>query len=138
MREPGIWGKRAGLVLHVLIGGLLLVGGAAKVLGLIPLDEVAKHGLAESIRLIGVGEMVTAALLLIPRTSSLGVLLTSSYWGGAICIHMAHAEPYVIPSVLLVLTWVGAYLRIPATFSSFGEARTGARQVADKAEPATV
>ena len=32
---------------------------------------------------------------------------------------MSKAEPFVPQSALLLLTWLGAYLRIPGTFSSF-------------------
>ena len=32
---------------------------------------------------------------------------------------MSKAEPFVMQSALLLLTWLGAYLRIPGTFSSF-------------------
>ena len=41
------------------------------------------------------------------------------FWGGAICLHMSKGEPFVIPSVFLLLTWAGAYLRVPGTFASF-------------------
>jgi hypothetical protein len=112
------WGNIAGLFLHILIGGLLIFTGSQKILGLIPPEALGKYGLGEQMRLIGAGALLTALLLLIPRTSSLGILLTSSFWGGAICIHMAHGEPYVIQAVFLVLSWVGAYLRHPATLSS--------------------
>jgi hypothetical protein len=71
-----------------------------------------KYGLGDQVRLIGAGAILTALLLLMPRTSSLGILLTSSFWGGAICIHMAHGEPYLLQAVLLVLSWAGAYLRL--------------------------
>ena len=47
------------------------------------------------------------------------VLLTSGFWGGAICLHLSKGEPFVLQSVLLLLTWVGAYLRVPGTFASF-------------------
>jgi len=119
MRANGKWSKVAGLTLHVLVGGMMIFAGSLKVLGLFPPEALEKFGLGAQILLIGAGELITALLLLVPRTASLGVLLTSSFWGGAICIHMAHAESYVVPAALLVLTWVGAYLRIPATFSSF-------------------
>lgn len=79
---------------------------------------MGKYGLGGKLQLIGGGELTTAVLLLIPLTSSLGVLLTSAFWGGVICIHMAHGEPYVFPSVLLVLTWVGGYLRNPMILGS--------------------
>ena len=76
-------------------------------------------GLSLPIGVIGAGELASAILLLIPRTSSLGLLLTSAFWGGAICLHMSKAEPFVMQSALLLLTWLGAYLRIPGIFSSF-------------------
>jgi hypothetical protein len=119
-----------GWVLHVLIGGLMIFSGSSKVFGFVPADAMEKYGLTEQIRLIGTGEVLSALLLLVPRTSSLGVLLVSSFWGGAICLHMSHGELYLMQSVLLVLTWVGAYLRNPATFSSFFGERGAARQAA--------
>ena len=138
MNERKNWGKIAGLVLHVLIGGLMIFAGSAKLLGLFPPEALAKHGLGDQIRLIGAGEVLTALLLLIPRTSSLGILLASSFWGGAICIHMAHGEPYVFQAVMLALTWVGAYLRNPATFSSFAGSPEMARRIAAEPEPSRV
>ena len=121
-------GKIAGLVLHLLIGGLLIFTGSQKVLGSVPPEPLVKLGLGEQVRVIGTGALLTALLLLIPRTSSLGILLTSAFWGGAICIHMAHGDPYLIQAVLLVLSWAGAYLRNPATLSSFS-GRPGLTQV---------
>src|ERR1700749_1332306 len=89
----------AGWVLHVLVGGPMLLAGSAKVLGLFPPEQVAKIGLSLPIEVIGAGEVASAVLLLIPRTSSLGLLLTSGFWGGAICLHMSKSEPFVVPSV---------------------------------------
>jgi hypothetical protein len=128
MNAPKNWGKIAGLVLHVLIGGLLIVTGSQKLLGSAPPEGLVRLGLGEEVRLIGAGALLTAVLLLIPRTSSLGILLASAFWGGAICIHMAHGEPYLFQAVLLMLSWVGAYLRNPATLGSFSAPRGMARE----------
>jgi hypothetical protein len=119
MKEHKNGGKIAGLALHILIGGLLIFTGLQKVLGSVPPGPLVKFGLGEQARLIGAGAIITALLLLIPRTSSLGILLTSSFWGGAICIHMAHGDPYLFQVVLLLLSWAGAYLRKPTTLRSF-------------------
>ena len=97
----------------------MLLAGSAKVLGLFPPDMVAKMTLSLPIQVIGAGELVCAILLLVPRTASLGVLLTSAFWGGAICLHMSKGEAYVLQSVFLLLSWAGAYLRVPGTFASF-------------------
>ena len=129
-------GQVAGLVLHLLIGGLLIFTGSQKILGSVPPEALVKYGLGEQVRLIGAGAILSAVLLLIPRTSSLGILLTSSFWGGAICIHLAHGEPYLLQAVLLVLSWAGAYLRNPATLSSFSGPARLPREAAAEAAPA--
>jgi hypothetical protein len=130
--------KRAqsvGLVLHGLIGGLLVVTGSQKVLGPAPPEALIKYGLGGQARLIGAGAILTALLLLVPRTASLGVLLTSAFWGGAICIHMAHGEPYIIQAVLLVLSWAGAYLRDPATLGRLSGPPTRPREATARPGP---
>jgi hypothetical protein len=136
MNERTNRGRIAGLVLHVLIGGVMILTGSQKILGLVPPEALGRYGLGEQVRLIGAGALLAALLLLIPRTSSLGLLLTSSFWGGAICIHMAHGESWLIQAVFLVLSWVGAYLRNPATFSSFSGPPGMTREVAAEAKPA--
>jgi hypothetical protein len=136
MEERKNRARIAGLVLHVLIGGLLMFTGSQKVLGPAPPEALVKLGLGGQARLIGAGAILTALLLLIPRTSSLGVLLTSSFWGGAICLHMAHGELYLFQAAMLVLTWAGAYLRDPATLSSFSGPPGVTREAAAESEPA--
>jgi hypothetical protein len=133
MKERQRWGEFAGLALHVLIAGLLILTGSQKVLGSAPPKALVRHGLGDQARLIGAGALLSALLLLIQRTSSLGILLASAFWGGAVCIQMAHGEPYLFQAVVLVLSWAGAYLRDPATLSS-PSGRT--RQVAAESEPA--
>ncbi len=119
MKSTRNWKMVGGWVLHGLIAGMMILAGSAKVLGFFPPEEVAKLGLSLPIQVIGVGELASAILLLMPRTSSLGLLLTSAFWGGAVCLHMSKGEPFVIQSVFLLITWVGGYLRVPGAFGSF-------------------
>jgi hypothetical protein len=119
MKTNRNWKTIGGWVLHGLIAGMMILAGSAKIFGLFPPQEVAKLGLSLPIQAIGVGEFASAILLLIPRTSSLGLLLTSGFWGGAICLHMSKGEPFVMQSVFLLITWVGGYLRVPGAFGSF-------------------
>jgi hypothetical protein len=128
------WKTIAGWVLHILVGGIMLLAGSAKLFGLFPPEEVAKMGLSVPIQVIGAGEVVSALLLLIPRTAPLGVLLTSAFWGGAISVHMSKSEPFVLQSVLLLLTWVGAYLRVPAMFGSLFGSSSTPQSSAERAE----
>src|ERR1700736_54003 len=119
MNSTRNWKTVGGWVVHGLVAGIMILAGSAKVMGFFPPEEVAKLGLSLPIQVIGAGELACAILLLIPRTSSLGLLLTSAFWGGAVCLHMSKAEPFVIPSVFLLVTWVGGYLRVPGAFGSF-------------------
>ena len=131
MKANRNWKTIAGWVLHGLIGGIMILAGSAKIFGLFPPDQVAKMGLSLPIVVIGAGELASAVLLLIPRTSSLGLLLSSAFWGGAICLHLSKGEPFVLQSVLLLLTWVGAYPRVPGTFASFAVSSLRERPITD-------
>ena len=114
MNPNNNWLKWSGFGLNLLIAALMLFAGSGKAFGFAPPDITEKMntiGLGDNLRLIGFGELISAVLLLIPRTAPLGTLLTSGFWGGVICIHMAHHEDFVFPSFLLALTWIGAFLR---------------------------
>jgi hypothetical protein len=138
MNAPRKWQLITGWVLHILIAGIMLLAGSAKLLGLFPAEEVAKMGLSVPIQVIGAGEVLSALLLLLPRTASLGVLLTSSFWGGAICLHVSKGEPFVLQSALLLFTWVGTYFRVPAMFSSFSAPSKTLWASAERAEAVVV
>ena len=138
MKATRNWKTVGGWVLHGLIAGIMILAGSAKVFGLFPPEEVAKLGLSLPIQVIGVGELACAILLLIPRTSSLGLLLTCGFWGGATCLHMSKAEPFVIQSVFLLFTWVGGYLRVPGAFGSFTVRSKSIRVRADATEALAV
>jgi hypothetical protein len=120
---PWKYGRIGGMVLHVLLGGLMIFAGVLKLAGMMPPEAAQKipAGIAEHLKLIGAGEFVTAILLIVPATSSLGVLLASGFWGGVICIHMAQGDDFILPSVFLLLTWIGAYLRDPSVLYSFAK-----------------
>jgi DoxX-like family len=118
---PGKYGRIGGLMLHVLLGGLMIFAGVMKLAGMMPPEATQKlpTGIGDHLKLIGAGELATAILLIAPITSSLGVLLASGFWGGVICIHMAQGDDFILPSVFLLLTWLGAYLRDPSVLYSF-------------------
>jgi uncharacterized membrane protein YphA (DoxX/SURF4 family) len=133
-----IWKKVGGWVLHSLIAAMMILAGSAKVFGLFPPEKVAEMGLSLPIQVIGVGELACAILLLIPRTASLGLLLTSGFWGGAICLHMSKGDTFVMQSALLLMTWVGGYLRVPGAFGSFTVRSKAIQERADAKEALAV
>jgi hypothetical protein len=71
------WFKIAGLVLHVLIAALMIFASLGKLTGTAPaevLESLRKAGLDGQLRLIGAGELITAIMLIVPWTASLGIL----------------------------------------------------------------
>ncbi|MDQ3256430.1 MAG: DoxX family protein [Acidobacteriota bacterium] len=119
-------GRRiAAWILTGLLTLMFVSSAAGKLLSAAPVVEMfEKWRLGNQLTLIGVGELVSALLFLVPVTNSLGLLLLSAYLGGAIVTHMQHGEPYVVPAVLLVLVWVTGYLRHPEVLQSFRAGKT--------------
>jgi len=76
-------------------------------------EQMAQMKLADWRIIIAIGEIVSALLFLVPKTNKLGTLLLSSYLGGAIILHMTGGMSIVMPSVVLILVWITAFLRNP-------------------------
>lgn len=102
-----------GTGLHVLIGALMVFSGLTKLVAPDMIPEDVPQGVRDHIRIIGIGEIISALLLLPAELLPTGMLLCSSFWGGAIMAHMSKSEPYVAQSAFLVLTWLGGALRRP-------------------------
>ncbi len=112
--------KITGWVLTGLIGAMIIMAGTMKLIGGKEMaDGFAKYGLEGRQLLIGGGELISAILFIIPRTSSLGVLLLSGLMGGAIVTHMEHGEMFIMQSIILVVIWITGWLRNPEMFASF-------------------
>ncbi|MGD9647239.1 MAG: DoxX family protein [Pirellulales bacterium] len=112
MNPQNIWLQRTGLAINVLIAALMLFAGGFKLSGMIPPDELEKMGpLKDQIMLLGFGEVATAVLFILPWTAPLGTLLMSGLWGGIIATNMAQGQPWAPWAVMLLVTWISAYLR---------------------------
>ena len=118
------WHRTAGNVL-IFLGGLVLIGSASAKFAQVPqvVSELNGFGFQGKLMLIATGEALSALLLLITPTRSIGLLLVSGLLGGAIATHMQHGQSYVGPAVLLVLVWLGAWLRHPETLWSLTHPR---------------
>lgn len=63
---------------------------------------------------LGVLEILCTAVYLIPRTSILGAILVTGYFGGAVCAGYRIGDPNAYgPVILGVLAWGGLYMRDP-------------------------
>ncbi|MGA1977458.1 MAG: DoxX family protein [Bacteroidales bacterium] len=103
--------KIAGWVIAGALAALYLFSASGK-LFLHP-EQMKQMHLADWRILIPLGEIGSALLFLFPKTNKFGLLLLSSYMGGAIIIHMTSGISIVMPSVILILVWVGGFIRNP-------------------------
>lgn len=78
------------------------------------LEQAAAVGFdASTYQMIGVIEIISLILFLIPRTALLGSLLLIAYMGGAIATHLQHQQPIVLAVAVQVLLWIVVVLRFP-------------------------
>ena len=107
-------------VLVGLLGALFIMSASMKLIGGAEASAMfSKYGLDGKEMLIGVGELLAVILFIIPKTSSLGVLLLSAHMGGAIATHMEHGEAFISQSIMLVVLWFANWLRNPEMLASF-------------------
>jgi len=103
------WGL-AGVVGFIFIGSAVskFIGGeeALTMAGSIGLDE-------NSFKILGVIELISVLLFILPRTGILGTLLLSAYMGGAIATHLTHGQSVMGPAVIEAIVWIAAVFRFP-------------------------
>src|SRR6516165_5522052 len=107
----------------IALTGILLLGSAVAKLAHIRNVEMqmAAMGFGDNkLLFIGVLELGSAALFLLSLTRSFGLFLVSSYLGGAIATHVQHDKPILVPSILLLVIWLGVWLRHREASWSFG------------------
>lgn len=107
--------KTIGWVLSIILGLLFVSSAFLKLTqNETALAQAASAGLsANTYRLIGVLEMVSLLLFLLPRTGLLGMLLLAAYMGGAIATHLQHGQPIAMAVGVQVMLWTAAVLRFP-------------------------
>jgi uncharacterized membrane protein YphA (DoxX/SURF4 family) len=111
--------KIVGWVLSVLLVAFLCLASASGKFVDFPNKEemFAKMGWTTKVMFaIGIVEVVSALLFLIPRTAFIAAILLSAYFGGATATHVRVGEPFFIPIIFGVLTWVALGLRDSRVF----------------------
>lgn len=63
--------------------------------------------------LIGVVEIVSLILFIIPRTGVIGTLFLAAYMGGAIATHVQHNESIMAPAIISAVIWLVGAFRFP-------------------------
>ena len=106
-----IW---TGRVLSALPVALMAFSAVLKFLKPVPVMQSFAHfGYPESeIFILGVLELLSCIVYVIPRTAVLGAILMTGYLGGATATNVRVGDPsYIMTVTLGVLVWAGLFLR---------------------------
>ncbi|NBC05803.1 MAG: DoxX family protein [Bacteroidetes bacterium] len=108
------------------IVGFIFTGSAiSKFIGAEAAEMAQGIGLDKStFMFLGVVELLSVVLFLIPRTGVLGTLLLAAYMGGAIATHLEHGEPLMFPIAVQAFVWIVAVLRFPELTQRILDKRT--------------
>ena len=107
--------KVAGWVLSGLVLLLLVASAGDKIRSSAhSLEMTRSFGIAPgTYRMLGIIELTSAILFMFPKTGPLGLLLLSSYLGGAIATHLQHEQSVLFPAAIEALVWIAAAIRFP-------------------------
>lgn len=90
---------------------ILAMSGIMKISGNTTMvQDLTQIGYGGYITLLGIVELASAILFIIPRTYKIGFLLLCGYLGGAFATELAHGQP-PIAALLLTLIWISVFLR---------------------------
>lgn len=68
---------------------------------------------ASMYRMLGIIELASAILFIIPRTGILGTILLAAFMGGAIATHLQNGISVVAPCIIQALVLAVAFYRFP-------------------------
>ena len=101
------------MVLIVLLSFVLLMGGVMKLLGREPemvMQFLTKVGFVGYLKILGICELLIAALFLYPKTNKIGFLLTICYFSAALSLEISGGQP-PISAVFVALAWIAMFLK---------------------------
>jgi len=113
--KPGAWMYWAGWVITVLPSLALIASAILKfVAPPFVVDDMTKSGWNANLLVpLGITELGSTILYLVPQTSMLGAILLTGYMGGAISHHLRLGDPIFVQILFGVLIWLGLFLREP-------------------------
>jgi hypothetical protein len=112
--------KITGNMINYLIGGILILSGFLKLIGLEDYLNVIKElnpNFLSQIYIIALVEMLAGALFIIPRLFAYGYAFTLVFFGGTIAAHMQHGDPIFVQIIFVLLTIAVAHIKKTEWFS---------------------
>jgi len=113
------WIPSAVIIVQVSTAAVLKFSGNAFMV-----KQFTDAGLINYMPVFATMELLFVALFIWPHTLHIGLLLLTTYFGGAIAVEMMMGNP-LIPAVVLCIIWLAAWLREPAIFKLPITVKTG-------------
>lgn len=113
--------NKIGNGINYLLSAVLIISGILKLVGFAPYVEMITKLSAhyyENIYLIGIVAILSGILFAIPKTFTLGFIVTLVFLGGTISAHMQIGDNFIPQIVFVCLTALTAYLKRPAWFKN--------------------
>lgn len=107
--------KIIGWVLTVILAFLFIMSASMKLTqNETAVAQASTFGIdATTYLFIGIIEIISLILFIIPRTGIIGTLLLAAYLGGAIVTHLQHQEPIAMAVIIQMILWITAFIRFP-------------------------
>lgn len=107
--------KIIGWVLTIILAFLFIMSASMKLTqNETAVAQASTFGIdATTYLFIGIIEIISLILFIIPRTGIIGTLLLAAYLGGAIVTHLQHQEPIAMAVIIQMVLWITAFIRFP-------------------------
>jgi len=107
--------KIIGWVLTIILAFLFIMSASMKLTqNETAVAQASTFGIdATTYLFIGIIEIISLILFIIPRTGIIGTLLLAAYLGGAIVTHLQHQEPIAMAVIIQMILWITAFIRFP-------------------------
>jgi hypothetical protein len=113
-----------------VVGLIFLASGMSKIIVSTETAQMAQtmnlH--PKAFTMIGVLEILSIVLFILPRTGVIGTLLLAAYMGGAIAVHLTQGLSIVAPAIIEALIWITAVLKFPELMTRFFPSQQTAKQ----------
>ena len=116
--------KVIGRSILIFSGTILFLAGFLKLINVGAEDMIEgldKAGLLKLRFPISVISIFCGVLLIIPKSSIVGVLSASAYWGGAIVAHLTYDDSFAMPAAFLSIMWSGWFFLHISNLKQFEE-----------------
>lgn len=107
--------KITGWALTIILGLLFAMSAFMKLTqNETALAQATSFGIdATTYQFMGLIEIISLILFIVPRTGFFGTLLLAAYLGGAIATHLQHQEPIAMAVIIQIILWITAFIRFP-------------------------